>query len=231
LTTSEQLPLDLGHRPALGREDFLVSDSNSRAVAAIEAWGAWPGARMALIGPARAGKTHMAEVWRALSGAGRVQAGDLDPATSGALAATAMLVEDVDRLGEGGRRAAAEEGLLHLHNAMTEAGRALLVTGRGAPARWGVAMPDLASRLEAMPVARIEPADDALLSSVIVKLAADRRLRLAPGVVRYLLRRMERSIAVAERVVAALDRRSLARQRPPGLAMAGEVLEEIGRAS
>ena len=38
-----QLPLDLGHRPALGREDFLVAPSNQGAVAWIDRWPDWPG--------------------------------------------------------------------------------------------------------------------------------------------------------------------------------------------
>ena len=58
--TAEQLILDLPHRPALGAEDFLVSDCNLAAVRLIDAWPAWRDNVQLLIGPAASGKTHLA---------------------------------------------------------------------------------------------------------------------------------------------------------------------------
>ena len=67
----------------------------------------------------------------------------------------------------------------------------LLLTGRAAPGRWPVEIPDLASRLAALPIARVDPPDDALLSSLMVKLFADRQLQVAPEVIRYLSLRID----------------------------------------
>ena len=39
---SAQLPLDLPHRPALGRSDFVVADNNRDAVAWLDLWPDWP---------------------------------------------------------------------------------------------------------------------------------------------------------------------------------------------
>ena len=99
-----------------------------------------------------------------------------------------------------------------------------MLTGRDAPGRWPLEMPDLTSRLAALPVARVAPPDDALLSSLMVKLFADRQLQVAPAVIRYLALRIERSFSAAEDAVAALDRLSLARQRPVTRVLAAEVL-------
>ena len=44
---------------------------------------------------------------------------------------------------------APELALLHLLNAAAEAGFPVLLTGRSPPARWHIALPDLASRLRA----------------------------------------------------------------------------------
>ena len=66
-----QLTLDLPHRAALGAEDFLVSDCNLAAVRLIDAWPEWQGNVQLLIGPAASGKTHLARVWQARSGATR----------------------------------------------------------------------------------------------------------------------------------------------------------------
>ena len=67
--TLAQLTLDLPHRAALGAEDFLVSDCNRAAVKLIDAWPQWPDHVQLLIGPPASGKTHLARVWQALSGA------------------------------------------------------------------------------------------------------------------------------------------------------------------
>jgi chromosomal replication initiation ATPase DnaA len=69
-----QLIFDLPHRVALGREDFLVTDSNAKAVALVDAWPNWPASAMVLAGPAGSGKTHLTEIWCQTAGAARVAA-------------------------------------------------------------------------------------------------------------------------------------------------------------
>ncbi|HKO06210.1 MAG TPA: DNA replication protein, partial [Alphaproteobacteria bacterium] len=59
-----QLTLDLGHRAAYGREDFLVAPSNAEAVLWLDRWPAWPAPALTLYGPAGCGKSHLAQVWR-----------------------------------------------------------------------------------------------------------------------------------------------------------------------
>jgi chromosomal replication initiation ATPase DnaA len=100
-----------------------------------------------------------------------------------------------------------------------------MVTGRRAPARWPIGLADLASRLRAAPVARLEAPDDALLAAVLVKLFADRQIAVAPELIRYLVARMERSFAAADALVAALDRAGMARHRPITPRLAAEVLQ------
>jgi chromosomal replication initiation ATPase DnaA len=220
LETPRQLVLDLPARPALGRADFFVSPSNELALAQVDAWPGWPGGRLAVAGPPGAGKTHLAHVWAARSGAAILA----DPAAIdlAALAPDAALaVEDVDRLA--GDRAA-EVALFHLCNHLAAGGGSLMVSGREPPARWPLALPDLASRLGVAAVARLEPPDDDLLAAVLVKLFADRQLAVEPGLVRYLVSRMERSFAAAERLVTELDRAGLAARRPITQRLAAEVL-------
>jgi chromosomal replication initiation ATPase DnaA len=227
MAAPRQIPLALDHRPALGRAAFLVSGSNAAAVAALDGWRGWPGRRLALIGPARSGKTHLAHVWMRESGAEWIAAADLNDAAAQRLARHGCaVVEDADALAglEPGRRRVAETALFHLWNLAAAEGAWLLVTGREAPGRWRVETPDLRSRLAALPVARLAPPDDTLLSSVLVKLFADRQIHVGPGVVAYLARRIERSFAAAEAAVAALDRLSLERKKPVTRVLAAEFL-------
>jgi chromosomal replication initiation ATPase DnaA len=219
---SRQLVLDLPGRPALGRADFFVAPANALAVAMVDRWPDWPMRRLAVVGPAGAGKSHLAHVWSGRAGATILPAEALPGLAIGDVAADAALaVEDADRVGRLGP--AAEEALFHLCNRLAAAG-SLMLSGREPPARWPVALPDLASRLRATPLARLEPPDDALLGAVLVKLFADRQLAVGPDLVQYLLARIDRSFAAAEAVVAALDRAGLARHRPLTARLAGEVL-------
>jgi len=228
---ARQIPLSLDHRPALGKADFLVSASNSDAVRLLSGWRDWPRRHMALTGPARAGKTHLAHVWMHESGAQLMPAAHLDDAAAERMAGHGhVVVEDVEALAtlDATRRRAAEKALFHLYNLATAEGAWLLVTGREAPGRWPVETPDLASRLAALPVARVAAPDDTLLSSLMVKLFADRQLQVAPGVIQYLSKRIERSCVAVEATVAALDRLSLERKKPVTRAMAAEVLGAHG---
>src|SRR5439155_7429786 len=102
-----QLAIDLPYRPALGRADFLVSDCNEAALAWIDRWPDWPAGALVLYGPARCGKTHLAQLWRERSGAVAVAGDGLDRAAPDELARVgAVLVDDAER--------APEAALLHL---------------------------------------------------------------------------------------------------------------------
>jgi chromosomal replication initiation ATPase DnaA len=216
-----QLAFDLDRRPALGREDFLLAPGNRDAVSWIERWRDWPNRALAVYGAEGCGKTHLVQLWQGVAGAAVLDAGALGAADLPALAGRPVAVEDGDR-------GLPERAALHLLNLARESGGYVLLTGRSPPARWPVALPDLRSRLAAVAAVAIAPADEALLGALLVKLFADRQLRVGDGVIPYLLARMERSCAAAQALVAALDRAAMAGQRPIGLALAREVLDAAG---
>jgi chromosomal replication initiation ATPase DnaA len=218
-----QLAIDLPHRPALGRADFLVSECNAAALHWIERWPQWPQRALVLHGPAGSGKSHLAELWRERSGGVLIAGEGLSKFDPNELAGhRAVALDDVQR--------APERALLHLYNCVVEAGGSLLVVAREAPASWPIALPDLASRLRAAPSVAIAPPDDRLLAAVLVKLFADRQVRVAPGVIGFLVRRMERSFAAAGALAEGLDRRALGAGRPIGIALARRVLAEAADA-
>lgn len=220
---AEQLTFDLPMRTALGRDDYFVSPANAAAVAGIDAWRDWPLGKMVLVGPEGAGKTHLAHVWAEAAGARVVAAAELealDPDTVG----PALAVEDVDR----GLTGAAETVLFHIHNVLAGQGGALLLTGRQAPARWPLRLPDLKSRVQQAGVLALAPPDDALLAALMVKLATDRQLRIAPQLIPYALRRMERSFAAAQSLIAQIDAQSLRDKKRPNEAMIRAILAERG---
>ena len=220
---ARQLGLNLPVRTVLGRDDFLVAPSNAVAVALIDRWPDWPGGKLLLAGPEGAGKTHLAHVWAAVSGARVVAAAALADGDIPALATTPVAVEDVPAIAGD---AAAETALFHLHNLVLERGHSLLLTGRGAPAHWPLSLPDLKSRLQGTTLAELAPPDDNLLAAVLAKQFADCQTMPRPDVIPYLVAHMSRSFAAARDIVARLDAESLARKRPITRNMAIALLRE-----
>jgi chromosomal replication initiation ATPase DnaA len=219
-----QLALALGHAESFAREDFQEGPSNAAALALVEAWPNWPGRVMVLVGPEGCGKSHLAAIWAANSGARLVAARSLEETDPPAALATGVLVvEDISAKDIGGERA-----LFHLLNLAREQEAFMLLTARTPPAGWHIGLRDLASRLRALPVVAMAAPDDALLRAVMVKLCADRQLAIDESVVGYLLTRIERSVAAARTAVSALDREALRQQRPPTRALAAEIFRDLG---
>ena len=218
-----QLVFDLAHRQALGAEDFLVSDSNAAAVEMIDRWPAWPHPASFVAGPQGSGKSHLANVWRLRSGAGIVAASDLgDVIVAGLPDGGAIVVEDIDR------GLADEKALFHLLNRARESKLAVLITSRKPPGEQEFRVPDLRSRLRALPMAEVQSPDEPLLKAVLVKLFDDRQLYVEPQVIDYLSLRMERSMAAASRIVAEIDRLALATHRKVTRPLAAQVLAALG---
>jgi len=218
---TRQLPLEFDHESASGRDDLIVSDRLSAAVAIVDRWPDWPAPVVILAGPTGSGKSHLAAIWADRVGASRVAINKADPMVLEKAAQAPVLVEDIDQGGFD------ETALFHLINAVREHGSALLITSRLWPAGWRVTLPDLASRLKAATVVEIGEPDDELLAQVMVKLFADRQVVVDDRIIHWLVARMERSLAAARQVVTRLDQLALARGSKVTRALAAEVLAEM----
>jgi chromosomal replication initiation ATPase DnaA len=201
-----QLPLELALEPRFGEEDFLVSQSNSEAYARIESWPEWPSKMLLLEGPTASGKSHLASIWAARSGARQLAARALGKAEIPALVtAGAVVVEDIDRAGVD------EAALFHLVNLATERGTFVLFSATKSSVEWQIKTPDLISRIRRSPAVLIAPPDDALIRALLVKLFVDRQLVVDTALVEYLCLRIERSFKAVRATVEKLDRETMAR--------------------
>jgi len=219
VTDTGQLVFDLPHLPALGAEDFLVSGSNQAATEIVNRWPRWPQSVVVVVAPPHAGKTHLANVWRLKSGAVRLEANALSESDVAALSpGSSAVVEDIQA------GVADERALFHLLNLARENKLSILMTSRVAPGELSIRLPDLRSRLRALPLVAIAPPDTALLKAVLVKHFSDRQLIVEPPTIGYIALRMERSMEAAATIVAEIDRVALASQRRVTRALAAEVL-------
>jgi chromosomal replication initiation ATPase DnaA len=215
----KQLAFDLPLEPRFGPEDFLDSPSNEAAYSLVERWPEWPDTILLLVGPRGSGKSHLAAIWAARARAWTIDAFEVtDDKVPHLVSNGALVIEDADRADRD------EAALFHLLNLARERKASVILTCQAAPDRWGLRTPDLLSRLRLAPSVVVEPPDDALLKAVLVKLFVDRQLVVDTSVVDYIALRIERSLARAAEVVAALDREALSRGRRISRPIAAAVL-------
>ncbi len=193
------LPLDWS---AGGSNDgpLIVGTSNADAVRYLRHVATWPVRTAVLVGPRGSGRSLIGRLFARDTG-GRV----------------------ID-----GPASVTEEDIFHAWNAAQASGAPLLIIADTPPADWRIALPDLGSRLRAVPVLTIAEPDDCLARELIDALFAQRGIALAPEVASYIVPRMERSYAMIHRIVAALDAASLEQGRRVGIRLTRETLLSQG---
>ena len=198
-TSQIALPLDWS---AGGSNDapLVIGTSNADAIRYLRHVATWPVRTAVLTGPRGSGRSLIGRLFAAETG-GRV----------------------ID-----GHDSVSEEEIFHAWNAAQSSNIPLLIIADAPPFEWGIALPDLASRLRAVPVLTIAEPDDCLARDLIEALFAQRGIALAPEVAAYIVPRMERSYAMIHRVVAALDAASLEQGRRVGIRLTRETLLSQG---
>ncbi|MBL8652140.1 MAG: chromosomal replication initiator DnaA [Sphingopyxis sp.] len=193
------LPLDWS---AGGSNDgpLIVGTSNADAVRYLRHVATWPVRTAVVTGPGGSGRSLIGRLFARETG-GRV----------------------ID-----GHASVSEEEIFHAWNAAQASGTPLLIIADAPPGDWNIQLPDLRSRLAAVPVLAIGEPDDCLARDLIEALFAQRGIALAPGVASYIVPRMERSYAMIHRVVAALDAASLERRGGIGVRLTRETLLSQG---
>ena len=201
---AEQLLLDLTHRAALGRDDFLVAPSNEAAVRLVDEWPKWPTHAAILVGPEGTGKNHLAHVWQARSHAEIAAARDVTKESLPRLFMhKSLCLEDIESDNFD------EMMMFHALNLARQEGGHVLLSSRVDPLLWHIKLPDLASRLKALPLVHILPPDDTLLRGILVKQFGDRQIVLDEATISYMIVRMARSAAAARALVMKIDRQAM----------------------
>jgi chromosomal replication initiation ATPase DnaA len=217
---AEQLTFDLPAGVALTAGDFFVSEANAAAYVLVTHVDSWPERKLVLTGPEGSGKSHLARVFATNEDALIIPAATLTGEMT--RPKRPVVIEDIEHL-----TASGETAMFHLHNHMRDIELPLLITARNAPSRWNIALPDLASRMQAATTTVIGDPDDDLLTAIIMKLFADRQIMPSPKLPSYLTLRIERSFRAAAEIVAAMDTAALTNKRDVNEKLAGQVLAQV----
>ncbi|WP_022681948.1 chromosomal replication initiator protein DnaA [Sphingobium bisphenolivorans] len=192
------LPFDRPDRAS--GDEFLVSGANRLAVSHLERWRDWPLSVSVLSGPRLSGRSTLARHFSAASGA--------------------TIIDDA--------QTCEEQMLFNAWNEAQTQRRPLLMIADAPPTRWNVALPDLRSRLAAVPHVAIAEPDEALAAALIERALSCAGASYAADLPDWLLRRIERSYAAIAAVTRLLDEAALSSGRKISIAMAKEVLQSAG---
>ena len=172
-----------------------------------------------IFGPPGSGKSHLLQAACARAGgAGRTTAWLPLAMVKGEGPALLDGFEGLDLVALDGLDAIAdlpewEAALFTLFNGVVERGGRLAFAAAGAPAATAIRLPDLASRLAASEVHRLEPLAEAEQAAALRGRAERRGLELPDETLGFLTRRAPRDFATLCRMLDALDTESLAAQR------------------
>ena len=198
-----QIPLSL-HLDTRPDFEIFVATGNELAVAALA--GVRPPGLM-LDGPPATGKSHLLLAFAEAEAATYVSMRELmsPSALDGLTRARTLALDDVDAvLGD----ADWEHALFALVEHVVSAGGRILVSAEAAARHLEFQLPDLGSRLMALPAFRLVPLDDNGKLEALQRRSAQRGLTPDAQALRFLIERTERDMHSLTRLLDALDRQS-----------------------
>ena len=173
-----QIPLNLRPEARQSFSNFHVGEGNQAAVTLLGARERWPSAAVLILGPEGSGKTHLGRAWQSASGG--------------------EFIDDA--------HSADERDLFDaINRALAGQISGLVLASSLPPAKWGVSLPDLNSRLNAMPTVTLAEHDEASLEPILRELFDQAGRSVGQDVVTYVLQQSERSVDALRELVLELD--------------------------
>ena len=209
-------------------DNFVVSSCNEAAFKAVESWPNWLYFALYLYGPTGCGKSHLATLF-----AQKVMAKKNNPYAVKIIKSEKikrcspekMLSESQCLIVDNLKENVDNEALFHLYNYYRDNGGNILFLAEKAPKHINFKLPDLSSRMRAIPSIEIGAPNDEMLQILLFKLFDDRQIKVAPEVLKYALNNMTRSFEYAQKLVAEADRISFIKKSPITISTIKEAME------
>lgn len=205
----KQIILDVISTPKFSSSNYFISQSNKLATNLVNQWPEWPQKQHLLYAPSGYGKTHLAHIFQQRSSATYIDAATLDIEKLNNCLQINKGTIIVDNIGS----VKNEETLFHLYNHIKSQNLYALYISNKKPAYLNLTLPDLSSRLKALPIIEIEPADDMLLEAVVTKWLGDLQIKISKEARRYLLTQIPRNLSDIKVFMQKLNEVSLRDKR------------------
>lgn len=175
----QQIPFDLSPERAMSFDNFLKCDGTGLVVEQLKDWKNWSSPLLLLIGEAGVGKTHLGTAFAAQS----AKVHFIDNAND---------VPEVKLFSEMNRALTGEVG-------------AMVLAAPTHPLEWDVQMPDLRSRLNNTPVAKLLPPDDDVLEGITRQSFEGFGRLVSKDLVTYIVSRTARTVPALQALVRQLE--------------------------
>jgi chromosomal replication initiation ATPase DnaA len=217
-----QLTLPWQWTPVFNEESFFVAPNNQDAYQMVRQNGESlaPGA-LFLWGEKACGKTHLAHLWAVKTRALFLRKEDLSPLSllESHPQAAAYVLDDIQNICD-------ETALFHLLNLVKEHQSQLLITSRVSASCLPFILPDLCSRLRALPSITITLPDEISASAFLYKRFSDMHMKPPKGFVEHILTRAPRTYTDLDHLTRRLWEASLKEKRRPSTSLLKEILDE-----
>jgi len=180
-------------------ENFLVAPSNKLAFDAAIGF-PWNGYALSICGEAGCGKTHIAQIAKSLA--------DKE---------LTIIDNAEENFGE--------VALLQLLNTIKENQQYVILTSRKPVTEWKFTLPDLTSRLAAIPSIAIESPNEELFYMLLARQFSARQINVDDAVLNFLTARLEHNFTSLIAAVEKIDRLSLQEKRSITIPLVKNVIE------
>ncbi len=206
--------------------DLLQSTANAPAIAMVQSWLAQdiPAGEpkgFVLTGPKGAGKSHLLQIEAKRIGAQLFSGGSLPRQSQ---SEKIVFIDDAPLIDA--------NALLAFYHQAIKIEQRFVIAGQGTPQDWarqndksGEVLPDLMTRLAALPSAILPAPDEALLAMVFEASLAARQIRIQPETAQAAAQSLRRSLHVARDFAALVDEEALAKQHKVDKAFVRECLK------
>ena len=173
-----QIPLNLRPDKPQRFSNFHIAEGNRAAVTLLRARERWPSAAVLILGPAGSGKTHLGQAWLDVS--------------------EGEFIDDAHDANE-------RDVFDAINRALAGQSSGLVLASSLAPKDWDVSLPDLKSRMTAMPTLTLAEHGEASLEPILRELFDQAGRNVGQDVVTFILRNWERSVEALRELVLELD--------------------------
>ena len=222
-----QLPLLLEHRRLLGREDFLVSPCNIEVIEWIDIYPDWYGNNgIVVLGDKCSGKTHLSWLFSEKSGAKVYRISEIKDEIFSDIVPieSALVIDDIDKaVGD----YEMEENLFHIINYAIECNTKMFFTTSKPLVNLDFKIVDLKTRLLSFPVANIYVPDDDLLKALLVKQFMERGIIVAPDVIEFIVKHIERNPSSVKELVERADLLCFEEKKRITIPFVKKIIEEM----